>query len=732
MLGSMSTRPWTRVSLAALMLSLVAACSGTDAPTDATLAPKSIPVPEDVADAAAVEGGTASAGHDPAPDIARAKAALAANVETQGRFGPVFDWPTIPLHLTLMPNGKVLGFGAEPDLSYGTMHYAVWDPTKGIGAGSMTELLNETGTNIFCAGQTLYPNGDVFIAGGTRRITDENGTRGNNGIAALNFFRYRTSTLENETREMQYRRWYPSVMTTWDGNLLVVGGRDINGVAGPDPVEATYATTPELWIKGKGWRTLRGAREDTAFGSYFSNWYYPRAFLMPNGKFFIYTFAGYPYVLDPSRRGYVQQIQGSPTGRLPTSQLNLPTIQYLPHRLLSLGDGNRDTPTATKVDIRSDVPTYTPVQSPGDLRIWGSLTVQADGKVFLNGGSTLPNDLATAFYRSATWDPQSDTWTPGAVAERARLYHSASILLPDATILTAAGGSPGPQTNPNAEIYYPPYLFKQDGSGDFANRPSITSAPGTALTWDEPFQVGVSDNTTVSRVTFIRTGGVTHSLNADQFLTELPFEQNGNTVQLTTPKLAVDAPPGFYLLFVFDQHGVPSIARFIRLLDTGSGTPLPRLPEAGVQVVVHDGATIGFSPQLGTKSTCTRCRLNVDAPVIGNGDGRGTIRLQFPDGTVSTALTLRTFGALPANGWTKLRMSVYPTKSNARFRVGVGVEGGERAEVAVRDLVPGQWNVVNLDLDQFTGINQFDSITVRPTGLGGSPRFYLDNIRLQP
>ena len=54
-----------------------------------------------------------------------------------------------------------------------------------------------------------------------------------------------------------------------------------------------------------------------------------------------------------------------------------------------------------------------------------------------------------------------------------RLYHSTSLLLPDATVITMGGGTPGPETNLNAEIYYPPYLFNDDGTA--AARPTITS-----------------------------------------------------------------------------------------------------------------------------------------------------------------------------------------------------------------------------------------------------------------
>ena len=48
-----------------------------------------------------------------------------------------------------------------------------------------------------------------------------------------------------------------------------------------------------------------------------------------------------------------------------------------------------------------------------------------------------------------------------------------------AQIQTPGGGAPGPVKQMNGEIYYPPYLFKRDGSGDLATRPTLVEAPAT-------------------------------------------------------------------------------------------------------------------------------------------------------------------------------------------------------------------------------------------------------------
>jgi hypothetical protein len=198
--------------------------------------------------------------------------------------------------------------------------------------------------------------------------------------------------------------------------------------------------------------------------------------------------------------------------------------------------------------------------------MYGNATLLADGKVWANGGSSTGNDLVGAAYHSETWDPATGVWTTGATAAKARLYHSSSMLMPDATVLTGGGGAPGPLTNLNAEIYYPPYLYKTDGSGLPADRPAIATAP-TALGWNQPFEVHMTTADPVSRVTLVRSGTVTHAFNSDQRFIELKAKQQGSKLKITSPSNRNNVPPGYYMLFAFDANGVPSIARTIRLTD---------------------------------------------------------------------------------------------------------------------------------------------------------------------
>jgi predicted dehydrogenase len=80
--------------------------------------------------------------------------------------------------------------------------------------------------------------------------------------------------------------------------------------------------------------------------------------------------------------------------------------------------------------------------------------------------------------------------------------------------------------NLHAEIYYPPYLY--DASGAFRPRPVISSAPET-IDLGVDFSV-VSNSTNIRRVTLVKTGSVTHSVNMDQRFVELSFTSSSGTL----------------------------------------------------------------------------------------------------------------------------------------------------------------------------------------------------------
>jgi Galactose oxidase-like, Early set domain len=169
-------------------------------------------------------------------------------------------------------------------------------------------------------------------------------------------------------------------------------------------------------------------------------------------------------------------------------------------------------------------------------------------------------------YAVEIWGPTTGQWTLGANAVKPRLYHSIALLLPDGSVLTAGGGAPGPVKNLNAEIYYPGYLY--DASGQPAARPSLVDAPSLLqVHLNQQFVATVGSADPISRVTLVRTSSVTHTLNPDQRFLELGFTQAGQTLMITLPTIDPNVVvPGYYMLFVFDQAGVPSVARIVHVL----------------------------------------------------------------------------------------------------------------------------------------------------------------------
>ncbi|MBQ0931642.1 galactose oxidase-like domain-containing protein [Ideonella alba] len=474
----------------------------------------------------------------------------------KGVFGPAFAWSLIPLHSVLLADGRVLSFGTGPDgLQGALMNYAVWDPAQGTGETSMQLLPNSTGTDIFCAGQTLLPgSGDVLLVGGDRTVK---GVR-NYGNNDVNRFSPLNNSLTKES-PMVWQRWYATLLTNTKGEQVALGGlidRAYNFDDGTSTV-ASHASTPEVYLSGGGWRTLYAATSDLAYGSISSSWSYPRAWLAPDGRIAILTPKGEIYALDTEAGGTLERTLASGLG---AGRHILPAVMYQPGKVLSLRVGG----VAKLVDLNVTPPVVSATANLSLERQYGNATVLPNGQVFVNGGSSTGNSLAGAAYHSETWDPATGTWTTTASAAKPRLYHSTAMLLPDATVLTNGGGAPGPVNNLNGEIYYPPYLYHPDGSGRPARRPVIASAP-QAGTWGQAQQLEMADPRPVARLTLVRFGAVTHAFHSDQRFQELSFAQRGKRLSYQLPASAAVAPPGFYMLFALDAAGVPSMAKVIRI-----------------------------------------------------------------------------------------------------------------------------------------------------------------------
>jgi Domain of unknown function (DUF1929) len=170
-------------------------------------------------------------------------------------------------------------------------------------------------------------------------------------------------------------------------------------------------------------------------------------------------------------------------------------------------------------------------------------------------------------YTTEIWNPVTGSWQLGASAQKPRNYHATALLLPDGRVWTAGGGGCGSCSvnQQSAEIYYPPYLFKKDGSGLLASRPRVTVAP-TSMTYNQNYTLTIPNAANIQKVALIGIGSVTHAFNTNQRYVPLTIASRTSTsITVTSPANANLAPPSYYLLFVINSKGVPSVAPIIQV-----------------------------------------------------------------------------------------------------------------------------------------------------------------------
>jgi YVTN family beta-propeller protein len=453
----------------------------------------------------------------------------------RGAYSALGNWPLIGVHTVLLPDGRVLTYGSRTDgRQTGYFEYDLWNPAAGsIGAGHLT-LPNQTGTDIFCGSQVVLPDsGKVVLNGGDIMANGGSTNVGNNNT---NIFDPSDNSLIRGNN-LNRARWYSTSTVLLNGEVYVQGG---NG----------GADRPEVRQLDGGYRLLSNANT-AALG-----WVFPRNYIAPDGRVFGYDGGGTMYFVNAAGTGAL-----TTAGSIPANVRgdDSTAVMFRPGRILQVGGASNG---AVVIDINGASPVVTPTANMATMRKLANATVMADGRVVVTGGSTVWNQMTGVNYTAEIWNPTTGTWTIGASGARSRLYHSGSLLLPDASVLVIGGGAPGPENNLNAEIYYPPYLY--NAAGALAARPAIVDAPAQ-LDIGKIFPLEFGNAASIARVTLIKTASVTHSFNMEQRFTELTFTANGNRLMIQAPTRASHATPGYYMLFVIDANGVPSSARIVRV-----------------------------------------------------------------------------------------------------------------------------------------------------------------------
>jgi Domain of unknown function (DUF1929)/Bacterial Ig domain len=502
-----------------------------------------------------------------------------------GAWSAVQDWPAVGIFMSVLPNGKVLAYDSSDAANFDQTRAMTWDPATNATVRA-DELL---GFNIFCSGLAKLLDGALFTAGGTRAPN-------NQGINKTTTFDPSTNTW-TQGATMAVERWYPSVTPLPNGEMLITGG-------GPDLSEVR-ATSGSLRALTTGTSQVWANRE------------YPFMATAPNGK------AQY---LGPADA--LGQLDTGGTGAyLPTSTRDGKYRSYgsfalfNPKQALIAGGGFRDN---SAVVVNLETSSVSTTGAMANQRRQHNLTVLADGSVLATGGYANSDkyliDVPNAVYAAERWDPATGTWSTLASADRARMYHSGALLLPDGRVLTAGGGLCGDcdvagYLQRNAEVFSPPYLFAADGS--LAPRPVIGNSPNV-VGYAGTFGVASPQAASITKVALARLGSVTHSVDMEQRYVPLNFTRTADGVIVDAPVSANIAPPGYYQLLVVDSLGVPSIGKIVRV-------------GAGAVTIAPTGAIT--SPLNGAALTPGSLTVTVNAT-----DPDGVVsRVEFYDGVTLVA-----------------------------------------------------------------------------------------------
>jgi hypothetical protein len=155
------------------------------------------------------------------------------------------------------------------------------------------------------------------------------------------------------------------------------------------------------------------------------------------------------------------------------------------------------------------------------------------------------------------FDPKTNTWSGMATLPSIRDYHSAAILLPGGKVMMAGWN------NTTIEIFSPPYLFK-------GARPAITSAPAS-VSHGADFTIATPDAASIVKAVMVRPMAITHQTDGEQRVLEMFFlhdHVHPNNLITTAPTggtAGANARRGYYMLFLLNNKGVPSVARWIYL-----------------------------------------------------------------------------------------------------------------------------------------------------------------------
>jgi len=326
--------------------------------------------------------------------------------------------------------------------------------------------------------------------------------------------------------------------------------------------------------------------------------------------------------------------------------------------------------------------------------------------VLAMGGSVNDEDAASASLNADLYNPATNTFSSAGANAFARLYHSGSLLLPDATVALVGGNPARGSYEQHIEIYSPAYLFNTDGSA--ALRPSINAVTPNAFGYGASFQVQTPDAANISSVVLVRPGAQTHAFDMEQRLIGLNYTVGPGVLNVTAPPNGNIAPPGYYMLFILNSAGVPSVASFVRLT-TGNQRPTATITSPAGNVTVNPGGPVPFA---GTGSdsdgtiTAYAWTFPGGSPASSSQANAGNVTYSTP-GTYTASFTVSDNGGLTSTAATRI-VTVADFSLSATPSSQTVVPGGSTTYTATVTPING-----------FSGTVNF-SVSGLPSGAGAS------------
>lgn len=238
-----------------------------------------------------------------------------------------------------------------------------------------------------------------------------------------------------------------------------------------------------------------------------------------------------------------------------------------------VGHSDRSTARVDVVNVTAPLPSYTPAPDWQGPARYVSSVLLPDDTALLTGGSSGYRAKHLSYRKDASlYNPATGVMAEAAPPHIGRTYHSEALLLPDGRVLTM-GGDPNfadkadkadktPGTfEQQFEIYTPPSLERG------LARPAVADAPA-AVQRGTTFHVHATapDGSTITKARLLRPSAVTHQTDGEQRSVALDITLQEHVLDLSLDPRESITPSGWYMLFLMDDRGTPSIGRWIQVL----------------------------------------------------------------------------------------------------------------------------------------------------------------------